>query len=386
MRREARGSSIASACRRPSGQNGISSSSRSSGSAAGRLRGAAAGGCGPPGRTGAVARAARLAVAGAAATARGRVATGGGGPAASSSAAAPARRRHRRGASRGTARDRREPGSSTASRRSSCRPRCPSCSEPSTWIALPLRRYWQQFSAWRSQTVTSMNSVSSSRRSPSRPVQRPARGHAQLGHRRAAGRSPQLRVERQSTHQKDLVQVGHRLVPFTSTNSADRAASGLADSRPARTGHVTRMFPTHSTVTRLFPRLQVRCTESARGGRGVPDRSAQSSRRRRRGRSSSSSSRPAFLGVGVGRRGHGLVHQVLFQLGMHLEDQLAEDQVAEMAVGDDLLELRAVGLEVGQQVRPLLVAARSGRRAGARPTGGWRRSPSCAWSGCRGRA
>lgn len=41
-------------------------------------------------------------------------------------------------------------------------------SDPSTWIELPLRKNWQQFSAWRSQTVTSMKS-DSSRRSPSRP-------------------------------------------------------------------------------------------------------------------------------------------------------------------------------------------------------------------------
>src|SRR5271165_1059499 len=35
-------------------------------------------------------------------------------------------------------------------------------------MELPLRRYWQHVSAWRSHTVTSINSVSS-RRSPSRP-------------------------------------------------------------------------------------------------------------------------------------------------------------------------------------------------------------------------
>ena len=69
-----------------------------------------------------------------------------------------------------------------------------------------------------------------------------------------------------------------------------------------------------------------------------------------------SSSPRALLGLDVGRRGHRLVDQVVDQLGVDLQDQLAEDHVAQAAVGDDLLE-RPVGPEVGQEVRPLLVAS-----------------------------
>ena len=63
---------------------------------------------------------------------------------------------------------------------------------------------------------------------------------------------------------------------------------------------------------------------------------------------------PAF-GLDVRVRRHGLVHQVVGKLGMHFQHQLAQNHVAELAVGDDVLEVFAAGPEVGEQVGSLLV-------------------------------
>ena len=50
-----------------------------------------------------------------------------------------------------------------------------------------------------------------------------------------------------------------------------------------------------------------------------------------------------------------MIIPLIDQLRMDLQDQLAEDQLAQLAVGDDLVEVRPFGLEVGQEVGPLLV-------------------------------
>ena len=68
--------------------------------------------------------------------------------------------------------------------------------EPSTWTWLPFFRYWQQFSAWRSQTVTSMNSdlfLALAVLAGPGPVGR----QPELGDGRAARVLAQLGVERQ---------------------------------------------------------------------------------------------------------------------------------------------------------------------------------------------
>jgi len=51
---------------------------------------------------------------------------------------------------------------------------------------------------------------------------------------------------------------------------------------------------------------------------------------------------PSLLFIDVGIRGHRLGDQVIDELGVDLENQLADDHVTEMAVGDDLLEGRPV--------------------------------------------
>ena len=55
-------------------------------------------------------------------------------------------------------------------------------------------------------------------------------------------------------------------------------------------------------------------------------------------------------------RGHRLGDEVVDELRVNLEDQFAEDQVIELAVGDDLRQSRAFGLEVSEKVSSLLVS------------------------------
>ena len=63
----------------------------------------------------------------------------------------------------------------------------------------------------------------------------------------------------------------------------------------------------------------------------------------------------AAFGVDVGVRRHGLVDQVVGQLGVHFQHQLAQNHVAQLAVGDDVLEVFTAGPEVSEQVGALLV-------------------------------
>src|SRR5208337_3971775 len=230
-------------------------------------------------------------------------------------------------------------------------------------MELPLRRYWQHVSAWRSHTVTSMNSVSS-RRSPSRPV------HDRLEAMRSSVTAVPLGVLRSSGSnvrrpiRNTLFKSG--IAWFLSRPRIHRSlASGpqLSRSRktgptpPARAGTGTRGFcqSLHVKVNgcSLACKLRLRILPAK------PDKELARS---------VVAAAPAralihlvvvsrcLFGLGVGRGGHGLIDELNFQLGMDLEDELSQDQVAQMAVGHDVLELRAVGLEVSQQIRRLLVA------------------------------
>ena len=61
-------------------------------------------------------------------------------------------------------------------------------------------------------------------------------------------------------------------------------------------------------------------------------------------------------------------------------------ETAQVAVGDGLLELRPFRLEIREQGTFLLVPVDRVGKPAARPTAGWRRSPTRACSGCRGHA
>ena len=69
------------------------------------------------------------------------------------------------------------------------------------------------------------------------------------------------------------------------------------------------------------------------------------------------------LGFDVGIGGHRLVDQVVYQLGRHLQHQLAKDDIAQLAIGDDVPEVFPPGFEVSQQVGSLLVARYGVREA-----------------------
>jgi hypothetical protein len=57
----------------------------------------------------------------------------------------------------------------------------------------------------------------------------------------------------------------------------------------------------------------------------------------------------ALVLVLAGGRGHRLSHEVVDELRVDLQDQLAKDQVVEMALGDEFLEVGPVRPEVGQR-------------------------------------
>ena len=102
------------------------------------------------------------------------------------------------------------------------------------------------------------------------------------------------------------------------------------------------------------PSTITRSGRDARRGRGTAPAHAHSSRRRRRGRSSCSSSRPSSAST-FGVEVIAWLTRWSTSLGWTFRISSRRIDVAEVAVGDDLLEVRPVGLEVGQQVRPLLV-------------------------------
>ena len=81
---------------------------------------------------------------------------------------------------------------------------------------------------------------------------------------------------------------------------------------------------------------------------------SQSSLRRRRGRSSSSSS-GAFSASTFGLDVMAWLTRWSASLGCTLQHQLAQNHVAQLAIGDDVLEVLAAGPEVGQQVGAFLV-------------------------------
>lgn len=64
----------------------------------------------------------------------------------------------------------------------------------------------------------------------------------------------------------------------------------------------------------------------------------------------------AILGVMAGGRGHRLGNRQFGELGVDLEDQVAQDEFGELEVRLDLLQDRTFGAEEGEEVGPLLVA------------------------------
>src|SRR5271166_149458 len=237
-------------------------------------------------------------------------------------------------------------------------------------IELPLRRYWQHVSAWRSHTVTSMNSVSS-RRSPSRPV------HDRLVAMRSSVTAVPLGILRSSGSnvrrpiRNTLFKSG--IAWFLSRPRIHRSlASGpqLFRSRktgptpPARAGNGMPRFC--QSLDHKVNGCSLACKLKLRILPGIRREPAKPDKELARSLVAAAPARAfvhlvvassSLFRLGVGRGGHGLIDELNFQLGMHLEDELSQDQVAKMAVSNDILELRAVGLEVSQKIRRLLVAA-----------------------------
>src|SRR5205814_753475 len=84
--------------------------------------------------------------------------------------------------------------------------------------------------------------------------------HPQLGHRRPARGPPQLRVERQITHQKNFVQIGLRLdpplepLPTAYVPSLSTLAPRTVPSKPSVRGIPSRRSPpVWANSRRLFP-------------------------------------------------------------------------------------------------------------------------------------